>query len=182
MFSNHGFGDATIHDIASEAGVATTAIYYHFHGKPDLFEAALRQVLGAITTAVITTRADEDPGSPEALAAVISAVWKWLDENPEACQLLYHHLPGTTTRATTLQREFEEIHLQRALDYFPQHAPKTHRSAISRHASELLAARTLIALCLNIHPMRSHDGPLSGHADRRVREALINVCQRILAS
>jgi AcrR family transcriptional regulator len=174
VFSSQGFSDASIHDIAREAGVAPTAVYYHFTGKPDLFEAALRKVLGSITSVVIATRADEEPGSPESLAAVISAVWTWLDENPESCQLLYHHLPGTTTRATTLQREFEEIHLRRP-------PPTTRRSAISRHAAETLAVRTLIGLTVLIHPMRSQDGPLSGRTDRRVRDALIDVCQRLLA-
>ena len=114
VFSSQGFSDASVHDIAGEAGVAPTAVYYHFTGKPELFEAALGRVLGSVTSVVTTTRADEDPGSPEALAAVITAVWKWLDENPEACQLLYHHLPGMTTRAVRLQHEFEEYHLQRA--------------------------------------------------------------------
>ena len=182
VFSNQGFSDASIHDIAREAGVAPTAVYYHFTGKPDLFEAALRKVLGSITSVVFATRGDEEPGSPEALAAVITAVWKWLDENPESCELLYHHLPGMTTRAVTLQREFEEIHLRRAFDYLPQRRPPTtRRSAISRHAAETLAARTLIALTILVHPMRSQDGPLSGRADRRVREALIDVSQRLLA-
>ena len=182
VFSSQGFSDASIHDIAREAGVAPTAVYYHFTGKPDLFEAALRKVLGSITNIVIATRADEEPGSPEALAAVIAAVWNWLDENPEACELLHHHLPGMTTRAVTLQREFEEIHLRRAFDYLPQRpSPTTRRSAIGRHAAETLAARTLIGLTVLIHPMRSQDGPLAGRADRRVREAMIDVSQRLLA-
>ena len=182
VFSSQGFGDAKIHDIAQEAGVAPTAVYYHFDGKPDLFEAALRQVLGSITA-----RRHRDPGrrgagSPEALAAVISAVWRWLDDNPESCQLLHHHLPGMTTRAVTLQREFEDIHLSRAFDYLPQRPlPTTRRSAIGRHAAETLAARTLIGLTVLIHSMRSQDGPLAGRADRRVREALIDVSQRLLA-
>src|SRR5215203_4421508 len=99
VFSSQGFSDASIHDIAQKAGVAPTAVYYHFTGKPELFEAALGRVLGSITDVVVATRPDEEPGSADALAAVISAVWKWLDENPESCQLLYHHLPGMTTRA-----------------------------------------------------------------------------------
>ena len=182
MFSTQGFSDASIHDIAREAGVAPTAVYYHFSGKPELFEAALRMVLGSITSIVIATRADEEPGDPEALAAVISAVWRWLDDNPDACQLLYHHLPGMTTRAVTLQREFEDIHLQRAFAYLPQRPPPaTRRSAISQHAAETLAARTFIGLTILIHPMRGQDGPLSGRNDRRVRGALIDVSQRLLA-
>ena len=128
VFSSQGFSDASIHAIAREAGVAPTAVYYHFTGKPDLFEAALRKVLASITNVVIATRADEEPGTPEALAAVIAAVWEWLDDNPESCELLYHHLPGMTTRAVTLQREFEEIHLRRAFDYIPQRPSPTTRT------------------------------------------------------
>jgi AcrR family transcriptional regulator len=181
VFSAQGFSDASIHDVAAEAGVAPTAVYYHFSGKPDLFEAALRQVFGAITNIVVATRADEEPGSPEALAAVIAAVWRWLDENEEACALLYHHLPGMTTRAVALQREFEETHLRRAFDYLPQRPlPSSRRSALSRHASETLAARTLIGMTILIHPMRSHDGPLAGRTDRRVRASLTEVSQRLL--
>ena len=182
VFSSQGFGDAKIQDIALEAGVAPTAVYYHFDGKPDLFEAALRQVLGSITSVVIDTRPDGEPGSPEALAAVISAVWRWLDEHPESCQLLHHHLPGMTTRAVALQREFEDIHVTRAFDYLPARPlPPTRRSAMGRHAAEVLASRTLIGLTVLIHSMRSQDGPLGGRADKRVREALIEVSQRLLA-
>ena len=183
VFSAQGFSDASIHDIAREAGVAPTAVYYHFSGKPDLFEAALRKVLGSITSVVFATRADEEPGSPEALADVIAAVWRWLDDNRAACDLLYHHLPGMTTRAVSLQREFEELHLRRAFDYLPSRSePTTRRSALSRHAAETLAARTLIGLTILIHPMRGLDGPLAGRADRRVRESLTDVSQRLLAA
>jgi AcrR family transcriptional regulator len=182
VFSAQGFSDASIHDIARQAGVAPTAVYYHFSGKPELFEAALRRVLNAITGVVTSTRADEEPGTPEALVAVISAVWTWLEDNPEACQLLYHHLPGMTARAITLQREFEDIHVRRAFDYLPQRtAPTSRRSAIGRHAADTLAARTFIGLTVLIHPMRSQDGPLSGRADRRVLNALFGVSQRLLA-
>ena len=112
---------------------------------------------------------------------MISAVWDWLDDNPESCQLLHHHLPGMTARAITLQREFEEIHLRRAFDYLPQRrTPTSRRSAVGRHAAETLAVRTLVGLTVLIHPMRSQDGPLARRADRRVRDATIGVSQRLL--
>jgi AcrR family transcriptional regulator len=182
VFSAQGFSDASIHDIASEAGVAPTAVYYHFSGKSELFEEALRRVLNSVTNVVVSTRADEQEGTPEALAAVIAAVWSWLDENPAACQLLHHHLPGMTARAVTLQQEFEDLHLQRAFDYLPEKStPSSRRAAIGRHAAETLVVRTLIALLVLVHPMRSQDGPLAGRGDRRVREAVIGVSQRLLA-
>ena len=181
VFSGQGFSDASIHDIARVAGVAPTAVYYHFSGKPELFEAALRRVFASITSVVLATRADGDEGTPEALAAVISAVWDWLDDNPESCQLLHHHLPGMTSRANTLARDFEELHMQRAFDYLPQQpAPTSRRSAIGRHAAETLAVRTLVGLTVLIHPMRSQDGPLARRSDRRVRDATIAVSQRLL--
>ena len=64
VFSSQGFGDAKIHDIAHEAGVAPTAVYYHFDGKPDLFEAALRHVLGSITSVVIGDPVRRGTGKP----------------------------------------------------------------------------------------------------------------------
>ena len=181
VFSDQGFSDANIHDIAREAGVAPTAVYYHFSGKPELFEEALRRALHSITRVVTATRSDEEEGTPESLAAVITAVWNWLDANPESCQLLYHHLPGMTTRAITLQREFEAIHTRRAFDYMPKRGtPTSPRSAIGRHAAETLAVRALIGLTLLVHPMRGQDGPIADHADKSVREALIGVSQRLL--
>ena len=40
--------------------------------------------------------------------------------------------------------------------------------------------RTYIGLTILVHPMRSQDGPLAGRADHRVRQALIDVSQRLL--
>jgi AcrR family transcriptional regulator len=182
-FARQGFNDANIQTIAQEAGVAPTAVYYHFAGKSDLFEAALRRVVESINEVVRGVRADDEPGDAKALAAVISAVWTWLEDNPDSCLLLYHHLPGMTSRAAAVQQEFEELHVQRAFDYLPTGpTPKSRRSAISRRAAETLAVRTLIALTILVHPMRGQDGPLSSRSDRAVRDAVIDVSLRLLGS
>jgi AcrR family transcriptional regulator len=183
VFSRHGFGDASIQDIAREAGVAPTAVYYHFTGKPDLFDAAVGSVLTSITELVVSTRADEDPAGPDELEVVITAVWDWLDAHPDACQLLYHHLPGMTVRARSLQREFEDFHARRAFDYLPNRAvPTTRRSAISRNAAEKMTVRSLTSLLILIHSMRGQDGPLARRPDARVRAALIDVSRRLLGA
>ena len=80
--------------MATEAGVAPTAVYYHFSGKEELFEAALRSVLDTINEVVAEARADDQPGDPELLGHVISAVWTWLEDHPDAARLVNHHLPG----------------------------------------------------------------------------------------
>ena len=111
VFARQGFADASIQTVAAEAGVAPTAVYYHFAGKDELFEAALRQVLTSMSEVVVAARADDEPGNPEILGHVIAAVWGWLETNPEAGALVNHHLPGATTRARALQQEFESLHV-----------------------------------------------------------------------
>ena len=162
VFARQGFADASIQTVAAEAGVAPTAVYYHFAGKDELFEAALRQVLTSMSEVVVAARADDEPGNPEILGHVIAAVWGWLETNPEAGALVNHHLPGATTRAAALQHEFESLHVARAFAYIsPPIPPRSRRSAAARHASETLAARTFIGLATLVHPMRAGEGPLN---------------------
>jgi AcrR family transcriptional regulator len=181
VFARQGFADASIQAIADESGVAPTAVYYHFSGKEELFDAALRRVLDSINTVVAQARADDQPGDPEILGHVISAVWHWLEDNPDAGRLVNYHLPGATSRARELHHEYERLHIARAFDYIaPPRALRSKRSAAARHASETLAARTFIGLTLLIHPMRAEDGPLVRFSGRALQTGLTDVSARIL--
>src|SRR3954463_16351573 len=116
QFARKGFVDAAISDVAEEADVVVTAVYYHFSGKEELFSAAVNRVFGSISEVVAAARGDE-PGSQASLDAVIDAVWNWIDDHPEEATLLYLQLPGATRQITTLRQEFEEQHAQRAFAY-----------------------------------------------------------------
>ena len=48
VFSREGYTAASVEDIAQESGVAATAIYYHFGGKDELFNQALRTRPGSV--------------------------------------------------------------------------------------------------------------------------------------
>jgi AcrR family transcriptional regulator len=181
VFARQGFSDASIQEVAAEAGVAPTAVYYHFSGKEDLFDVALRRILEAVTSVVRATRADDARPEREDLQRVIFAVWDWLEAHGEERQLLHQHLPGVTPQARLLQQQFEEIHLQRAFDYVPPLTTGNRRSAIARHATAALAVRTMINLTLLIHPLRAEDGPLKAQRALDVRQALSDVSSRIVA-
>ena len=187
VFARQGYADASIQEVAAEAGVAPTAVYYHFSGKEDLFDVALGRILEMITTVVRSTRPDTDPAHAESLREVIFAVWDWLDEHPDECLLLHHHLPGATPRARLLQQQFEELHLQRAFDYVDPHAgppatttPQGRETPIARHATAALAVRTLLNLTLLIHPLRTPDGPFRNVSQQAMREALTEVSLRLV--
>jgi len=43
VFARRGFGQATVADIAAEAGISMGALYHHFAGKEELFKAIARR-------------------------------------------------------------------------------------------------------------------------------------------
>lgn len=180
QFARKGFVDASISDVASEADVVVTAVYYHFSGKEELFSAAVNRVFESIGDVVAAVRPDDTPGDPESLDAVIDAVWNWIDSHPEEATLLYLQLPGATRQITTLRQEFEEVHVQRAFGYFA--ASGRGRPSATRRAIVALRARTLVDLLISVHTMRLADGPLSTEPSERLRTALHDLAARLVSA
>lgn len=181
VFAAKSFSDASIQDVADEADVVPSAVYYHFAGKDELFELAMRRVLDMVNEVVGEVRAQEDSSEVPSLEPVILAVWTWVEKHPDESRLLHYHLPGATADASALRREFEEEHVQRAFDYLPPvPVPATKRAAAAAHASHKLSTRTLIELLMTIHALRIGEGPLSRHASKSLSRAVIAVGDRII--
>jgi AcrR family transcriptional regulator len=181
VFAAKSFSDASIQDVADEADVVPSAVYYHFAGKDELFELAMRRVLDMVNEVVAEVRAQEDSSEVPSLEPVILAVWTWVEKHPDESRLLHYHLPGATADASALRREFEEEHVQRAFDYLPPvPVPATKRAAAAAHASHTLSTRTLIELLMTIHALRIGEGPLSRHASKSLSRAVIAVGDRII--
>ena len=69
QFARKGFVDASISDVAEEADVVVTAVYYHFSGKEELFSAAVNRVFESISDVVpppaaTTSRATRGRSTP----------------------------------------------------------------------------------------------------------------------
>ncbi|AYJ50084.1 TetR/AcrR family transcriptional regulator [Rhodococcus sp. P1Y] len=182
VFAAKSFSDASIQDVALESEVVPSAVYYHFAGKDELFELAMRRVLDMVNEVVAHVRAQEDAATRDpSLEDVIVAVWGWVEAHPNEARLLHYHLPGATAEASTLRREFEEAHVQRAFDYLPPSpTPPTKRAAALEHASHSLSTRTLIELLMTIHALRLGEGPLSKHASKTLSRAVVAVGERIV--
>lgn len=181
VFAVKSFSDASIQDVAVEADVVPSAVYYHFAGKDELFELAMRRVLDMVNEVVTDVRAQEDEAEMPSLEDVIVAVWNWVESHPNEARLLHYHLPGATAEASLLRREFEESHVQRAFDYLPPSpASPSKRAAALEHASHTLSTRTLIELLMTIHALRMGEGPLSKHASKTLSRAVVAVGERII--
>lgn len=181
VFAAKSFSDASVQDVALEANVVPSAVYYHFAGKDELFELAMRRVLDMINAVVADVRAQESSEADPSLEAVIVAVWNWVERYPDEARLLHYHLPGATTEASLLRREFEAVHVQRAFDYLPPDPKRTtKRAAAIKHASHALSTRTLIELLMTIHALRMDEGPLGKHASKSLSRAVVSVSKRIM--
>lgn len=181
LFAERGFVDTAISDVAEEANVVATAIYYHFSGKEELYSASVNRVFESISRVVSTARNDEEPHDATNLGAVIDAVWTWIDEHPSEAGLLYVQLPGATRQIATLRQEFEEQHVQRAVGYIND-TESRRRVPAARRAVESLTARTLVDLLISIHTARLAEGPLSSYSHSNLRRETHELVQRLVAS
>jgi len=83
LFSNYGFGAASVDDICAEAGISKGAFYHHFESKQALFLALLDDWLKTIDNAI---DASKDNTAPEAFIQIMQAF-------PYIFKSAGHHLP-----------------------------------------------------------------------------------------
>jgi AcrR family transcriptional regulator len=183
VFAHKGYADAGIQDIAAEAGVAPTAVYYHYTGKEELFDLALRQVLDKISAVVVSARPDDAPADLSALTTVIEAVWEWIEQHPDEARMFWLHTSGATSQARIIRQQFEQRHVQRAFDYVSSTAglPRSRRSAAARHAAQTLAVRSFISSLIYVSVLRLPGGPLAELPSDALRKAVIEVTPRFIS-
>src|SRR3954447_24161440 len=116
VFARTGFAETSVQDVAEEAGVVPTAVYYHFAGKDELFDVALQSVIGELDEVVENSRPEVDDPAV-ALPQITAAVWNWIESRPDHAQILYTHLPRATDEARLLRVQFAEKHIERAFAY-----------------------------------------------------------------
>ena len=149
VFSREGYVAANLEDIARIAGVAPTAIYYHFGGKEELFNQALRAAMAGFSDRIFRTRPDTEPGTIDALRSVLRAGWDYWYNHPDAARLVARYSESSTAQAAQLRKEWETRHLERAYDYFGAGRPsRSTRKAREQHAAHSLAMRVMLDVIL----------------------------------
>jgi AcrR family transcriptional regulator len=148
-FSRDGYVEARVEDIARAAGVAPTAIYYHFGSKEELFTQALRSAMVGFSERIFQARPDFEAPNVEGLRKVLAAGWDFWRTHPDEARLVARYSEGPTPHALALRREWEERHLQRAYDYAPAaRSARSTRKAREQHAAHSMAIRVMLDLIL----------------------------------
>jgi AcrR family transcriptional regulator len=175
VFAREGYAEANVEDIAQAAGVAPTAIYYHFGGKEELFAQALRAALNGFSDRIFQVRPDTASGSVESLRTVVRAGWDFWYVHPDAARLVGRYSEGSTAHALQLRREWELRHLERAYDYVPDaRASRSTRRAREQHAAHTLAIGVLLDTILV-----SQAAVLDGVFGRLPRTALVSAVEEM---
>jgi AcrR family transcriptional regulator len=148
-FSRDGYVEARVEDIARAAGVAPTAIYYHFGSKEELFTQALRSAMAGFSERIFQARPDFEAPNVEGLRKVLAAGWDFWRTHPDEARLVARYSEGPTPHTRALRREWEERHLQRAYDYAPAaRSARSPRKAREQHAAHSMAIRVMLDLIL----------------------------------
>src|SRR5215212_3405075 len=82
VFARTGFAETSVQDVAEEAGVVPTAVYYHFAGKDELFDVALQSVIAELDEVVDRARPEANQ-AVVALPHITAAVWDWIERRPD---------------------------------------------------------------------------------------------------
>ena len=181
VFSRLTYAEATVEDIASECGVAPTAVYYHFGGKEELFDQAFESCLAGFSAMVDSVRASADRLDEAVLREVIYAGWAWWRTHPVEARFLTLHLNGATPQSRRLYEAWQERHAQRAFDYLAEddRPPRSSRKAREQYAVRLLGFHFLGAL-LPISQTAWLEGSLSRLPVAKVEAALADILVPIM--
>jgi AcrR family transcriptional regulator len=175
IFAREGYVAANVDGIARAAGVAPTAIYYHFGGKEELFAEALRTSMSEFSEHVFQVRPDSSPGTIDGLREVLRSGWQYWFDHPDAARLVARYSEGSTVQALRLRREWEDRHLERAYDYIPAaRASRNARNAREMHAAHGLAIRLMLDLII-----AAQASALDGGMGRVSRGALISAVEEM---
>jgi AcrR family transcriptional regulator len=130
----------TVEQVAAEASIGVTALYYHFAGKEELFDEAFKVCMQRVSQAIVDERSRTDSLNAEALHEVIHASWAWWRTHPLESRVLLLHAGGATSGSRRAWSEWQEFHAVRAFDYL---APADRPSPTSRNGKEMYATRLL---------------------------------------
>ncbi len=108
VFATKGFRDATVDDIAAEAGIAKGTVYLYYPSKKEMYLAALKQGLEELrqrTGAAMQAAA----GAQAKLRAFVRTRMEYAEANRDFFRI-YHSEFGNLTNDS----EFQQLYLQQA--------------------------------------------------------------------
>jgi AcrR family transcriptional regulator len=111
IFATRGFSEATVDEIAAEAGIAKGTVYLYFPSKKDIYLAALMQGLLELQEKTAANM-DAATGVNAKLRAFVRTRIEYAEENRDFISI-YHSEFGNLTNSAS-GSEFQQLYLKQA--------------------------------------------------------------------
>jgi len=112
VFAARGFSDATVDEIAAEAGIAKGTVYLYFSSKKDIYLAALKQGIMELQERTRSTMQTSE-GIAAKLQSFIRTRLEYAEANRDFFKI-YHSEFGNLTNAAACDSEFQQLYLRQA--------------------------------------------------------------------
>lgn len=179
VFAERGFAGASLTAVAAAADVAVSAIYYHFPGKPELFNAVLAAACESFAAAIDDSTTDVDPNTPAAFDRAVEASFRWCEEHPDAAKILNGRQIGVT-RTSSLLIEEHRSRFGALMQRYAAAADSSDPIDSSEHPDVELAARTITHLMTSVMPLRLEGGLLGRRSAKSLMASLRVVNRQIM--
>jgi AcrR family transcriptional regulator len=113
VFAHRGFNDATMEDIAEEAGVAKGTVYLYFPSKRDLFLATLREGVVDLHEQV-RREIEAETSAAGRVRAFMAARLRYCARNRDFFRIYYTEFASLQVRSANAQPEFQDLYDEQA--------------------------------------------------------------------
>src|SRR5215813_9009848 len=113
VFAKKGFNDATVDDIADQAGVAKGTVYLYYRSKREIYFAALKFGIEQMYAALVDELQSRST-TEQKLRALIAAKLAYFDENRDFFKIFYSELGKFPIHPGAIVAEFKRLYLEQA--------------------------------------------------------------------
>ena len=109
VFARHGYGAATVDEIADAAGVAKGTVYLYFPSKRDLFLATLREGVEALH-AEANREMEQAATATAKIRAFVGTRISYCDRNRDFFRIYYTEFSSLAVRSSGERPEFQDLY------------------------------------------------------------------------
>lgn len=109
LFAERGYHAASMDEIAAAAGISKAVVYDHFDSKHELYVLLLEKIRADVDDAVATAVEPIDDRGEARVRAAMEAFFRFVEDNPQACRLLFLEIQSAAEVATVVRTINERV-------------------------------------------------------------------------
>jgi TetR/AcrR family fatty acid metabolism transcriptional regulator len=177
VFARKGFGEATVADVAQEAGTSVGTIYNYYKDKQDLLLSLVTQnIITGNIGEILTSGSTGSRSADEYITAVVEDRLKTGFANVHKIIFLFFEIQ----RSAKLRRQYSEEVVSPLLQIFESYLQDAVRRGDFREIDEAVISRALVGMIIGIMILLRLEGNSSPYQIARTRELTAELSKLML--